>query len=241
MIKFFRKIRQQLLTENKFSKYLMYAIGEILLVVIGILIALQINTWNDQRVKKAEISSVYVAVLEELESDIQILDEYLPVFNWKNAKLKQIVYEDISLEEWTNNDSLFRSFYSFPDFEISQQRFDLLKSKVAIDDDTRNLNRKISDFYHKHTANLKVKDFEAALSFNRNISYWEENEEWLSLAYMDKEYSKLGIYANENPLFRNKMMWFYIVLNRLERALREYQTQAKTISEEIKEYLNQIK
>jgi hypothetical protein len=48
MIKFFRKIRQKLLTENKFSKYLIYAIGEILLAVIGILIALRINNWNKE-------------------------------------------------------------------------------------------------------------------------------------------------------------------------------------------------
>ncbi len=46
MIKAFRKIRQNLIMENKTSKYFKYAIGEILLVVIGILIALQINTWN---------------------------------------------------------------------------------------------------------------------------------------------------------------------------------------------------
>ncbi len=57
MIKFFRKIRQRLLTENKFSKYLIYAIGEIILVVIGILIALQINNWNElNKIKKSEIS-----------------------------------------------------------------------------------------------------------------------------------------------------------------------------------------
>ncbi|MFT7066002.1 MAG: hypothetical protein ACJAUO_001580, partial [Sediminicola sp.] len=49
MIKFFRKIRQKMLTENKFSKYLLYAIGEIILVVIGILIALSINNWNENR------------------------------------------------------------------------------------------------------------------------------------------------------------------------------------------------
>nr|WP_297785840.1 DUF6090 family protein [uncultured Allomuricauda sp.] len=47
MFKFFRAIRQRLLTENKFSKYLLYAFGEIILVVIGILIALQINNWNN--------------------------------------------------------------------------------------------------------------------------------------------------------------------------------------------------
>jgi len=49
MIKFFRKIRQNMLTENKFGKYLTYAIGEIILVVIGILIALSINNWNENR------------------------------------------------------------------------------------------------------------------------------------------------------------------------------------------------
>jgi uncharacterized membrane protein len=49
MIKFFRKIRQNLLMENKTGKYLKYAIGEIVLVVIGILIALSINNFNNSR------------------------------------------------------------------------------------------------------------------------------------------------------------------------------------------------
>jgi hypothetical protein len=49
MIKFFRQIRQRLLTENKVSRYLIYVIGEIFLVVVGILIALSLNTWNDNR------------------------------------------------------------------------------------------------------------------------------------------------------------------------------------------------
>jgi hypothetical protein len=49
MIKFFRKIRQGLLAENKFTKYLAYAFGEIILVVIGILIALQLHNWSDYK------------------------------------------------------------------------------------------------------------------------------------------------------------------------------------------------
>ena len=50
MFRFFRKIRRNLLSENNFKKYLVYAIGEIILVVIGILIALQINNWNNKRI-----------------------------------------------------------------------------------------------------------------------------------------------------------------------------------------------
>ena len=80
MIKFFRKIRQRLLTENKFSKYLLYAIGEIILVVIGILIALQINNWNaEQKIEEEEIG-ILNNLLENLysakeQSDIEIFNE----------------------------------------------------------------------------------------------------------------------------------------------------------------------
>jgi hypothetical protein len=66
MIKFFRKIRQKMLTENKFSKYLIYAIGEIILVVIGILIALQINI-NSENHKKQQFE---ITILENIKEDI---------------------------------------------------------------------------------------------------------------------------------------------------------------------------
>ncbi len=59
MIKFFSKIRQKLLIENRFNKYLLYAIGEIILVVIGILIALQINTWSENKKIKTEEKKTY--------------------------------------------------------------------------------------------------------------------------------------------------------------------------------------
>ena len=66
MIKFFRKIRQNLLMENKTGKYFKYAIGEIILVVIGILIALQINNWNELRKQKL----VEINILEGIRTDI---------------------------------------------------------------------------------------------------------------------------------------------------------------------------
>ncbi|MBO0340601.1 DUF6090 family protein [Flagellimonas profundi] len=67
MIKLFRKIRQKMLTENNFSKYLIYAIGEIILVVIGILIALQINNWNEYRKDRIREQ----AILKNLQIDFQ--------------------------------------------------------------------------------------------------------------------------------------------------------------------------
>ncbi|WP_242117823.1 DUF6090 family protein [Aestuariivivens sediminicola] len=68
MIKFFRRIRQRLLAENNFSKYLIYAIGEIILVVIGILIALQVNNWNENRKRNAN----ELEYLKRLNEDIKV-------------------------------------------------------------------------------------------------------------------------------------------------------------------------
>ena len=62
MIKFFRKIRYDLLEKNKTGKYFKYAIGEIILVVIGILIALQINNWNESN-KKNKLKTSYITSL----------------------------------------------------------------------------------------------------------------------------------------------------------------------------------
>jgi|GEM_PF-1630187 len=69
MIKFFRRIRYDLMSENKTGKYLKYAVGEILLVVIGILIALQINNWNEKRKDKIIENQILEEMLVSLKSD----------------------------------------------------------------------------------------------------------------------------------------------------------------------------
>ena len=70
MIKFFRKIRQHMIKENKASKYMLYAIGEIILVVIGILIALQLNAWKEEIQAKEELKTSMNSMLDDLSQDI---------------------------------------------------------------------------------------------------------------------------------------------------------------------------
>ena len=69
MIRFFRKIRQKLLSENKTGKYLKYAVGEILLVVLGILIALGINNWNENRKTEEQIRQFLIGLKSDLKND----------------------------------------------------------------------------------------------------------------------------------------------------------------------------
>ena len=82
MIKFFRKIRQNLLMENKTGKpalpagrYFKYAIGEIILVVVGILIALQINNWNQQRINNKQEQQILLQLKNEYEENLIEIDK----------------------------------------------------------------------------------------------------------------------------------------------------------------------
>ncbi|MGB5508800.1 DUF6090 family protein, partial [Robiginitalea sp.] len=85
MLRFFRQIRQRLLTDNKFSKYILYALGEILLVVIGILIALQVSNYNETvNRKKAEQKALNNLQLD-FEYNLSRLKEGIG-FNENNLK-----------------------------------------------------------------------------------------------------------------------------------------------------------
>ena len=77
MFQFFRQIRFQLLSENMKSKYLKYAIGEIALVVIGILIALQINNWNENRKDEKALHEYLVKIKSHTLEDLQQLEEII--------------------------------------------------------------------------------------------------------------------------------------------------------------------
>ena len=70
MIGFFRRIRKKLADDNKPAKYMRYAIGEILLVVIGILIALQINIWNESRKQNIELNEYLIKIAQNIKEDI---------------------------------------------------------------------------------------------------------------------------------------------------------------------------
>ena len=109
MIKFFRKIRYNLMEQNKTGKYFKYAIGEIVLVVIGILIALSINNWNEKQKSDVKTQDYYVQLLDDLNSDklfaeqiiekfnnyLKLYEEYTSTYN-KGELIPTAVYEQIS-------------------------------------------------------------------------------------------------------------------------------------------------
>jgi len=104
MIKFFRKIRQKLLSENKFSKYLLYAVGEIILVVIGIMIALEFNNRNEQNKHIEGINETITAIEEDLVFNFKDVTYTLNFYKTQDTILKKVLNKQYSIEDYRTND-----------------------------------------------------------------------------------------------------------------------------------------
>lgn len=146
MIKFFRRIRKRLLTENKFNKYLIYAIGEIALVVIGILIALSINNWNEGNNEKQFEKNLLLELKENLQSDISYHKYQI---NTQNAHIEHIEGLIRHLNsKLPYNDSLnFVRVVYFESFHVNRSAYESLKSRGFEKLSSKKLKKELSKYY----------------------------------------------------------------------------------------------
>ena len=131
MIKLFRKIRQNLLMENKTGKYFKYAIGEIVLVVIGILIALSINNWNEQRKMNFQEQEILEGLETEFTINFKRLEKVIQIQQKSNESANKIMTyfnQDVSDIPETKFDSLQHNIYNAWTFD---PRKGLLNSVIA--------------------------------------------------------------------------------------------------------------
>lgn len=212
MIKFFRRIRQRLLSENKLNKYLIYAVGEIVLVVIGILIALQINNWNETKKSRR----FEVKILKELRNDLKSnYHELSGILN--NNKI--LIKRSDSLIDVINNQSfdinihsnLLRSldFGNFGVYNVSSTTYKFIESKGFELLKNDSLRISISDIYERRIFNI-VNNHKLYQSF-----YQTETRPYLLSKFLLPKYDTplpLSEASIENQIFKN-------IVNRRARML----------------------
>ena len=103
MIKFFRKIRHKLISEKRIAKYLLYAIGEIVLVMIGILLALQVNNWNEKRILKKNEVEILKQLNVDLKSNFIELNEIYTALNARISAGMKVMHHLNSSNEVTDS------------------------------------------------------------------------------------------------------------------------------------------
>ena len=165
MIKFFRKIRYNLMEQNKTTKYFKYAIGEIALVMIGILLAIQANNWNVNRIAKTELNQSLNKLLIELDQDSAELNIRISANNEMIATLDSCLIilkepEKYSIEKF---EDLFHFMNYTMTFKFARVTFDALSSSGKL---KRIKNTKLSDSLINYYGQAGYKQVESALTFH---------------------------------------------------------------------------
>ena len=150
MIKFFRQIRKSLLMENKTSKYFKYAIGEIVLVVIGILIALSVNNWNEQRKLKSEETKLLIEMQSALTGDLE--DIKLNIAEHESSHKSCLLISKVLSEGLPYQDSLkfyFGDALNTTRFGHRPGPYETLKTKGVDLIANDSLRLKLSEYYDR--------------------------------------------------------------------------------------------
>jgi hypothetical protein len=180
MIKFFRKIRQNLLSEGKTAKYLKYAFGEIILVVIGILIALQINNWNEIKKNISQAEKHLQTIKLNLQDDIlqaeMLLSETQTTINYANDFLKQFK----TLKPVDNNIQMYLIYLMFErNIEVNESGLNALLNSNGMAFIDENLQNKILNYY-RYIEQLKSRELNANTEIKTMYEpYVKENYYWI--------------------------------------------------------------
>lgn len=230
MIKFFRKTRQNLLSKGKTTKYFKYAIGEIILVVIGILIALQINNWNEERKEKESLKTIYNLVISDLESDLKTIPEILKYNSNKALLLKHIIKGNLSRHDYNTNDRYYNLIGGSEDFSLKTKGYEQLRNFNGSDFSSNEVQIKINDFYEKYNTRLDGLNELALDDLKSNYDYWKENFIWYPDYLIVKESSGFIDYSIENKDYKNRVAnYFFLNCGLISEALEEIKIEANKI------------
>lgn len=192
--------------KNKSGKYLKYAIGEIILVVIGILIALQINNWNQQRIQNNELSKIHQRLILDIENDIGELSSNLIFWKEKEPVFKKVINDSMSADLF--DIGLSRLLTTNPQTNLNKSGVQQLKSLNVKDE----LSLRIIEVYD-YMENIHILPWEKRISEGSTnlVTIFQDNyawfPEWMSKTIMKDNSSKeLQNYFLTSMEYRNRVI-----------------------------------
>jgi hypothetical protein len=204
MIKFFRRIRQKMLTENKFSKYLIYAFGEIILVTIGVLLAIQANNYNEKQKDKKNIDNIYARINTDIENNINIANELIAEYNDMEYLYRKVLNDSINSKDIGQGLENLATGFIF--YEFDKTGIEQLKNLHLQDSNTVDIIR----IYNRATIQIKASTEIIESNVSRNLLFWSDNYPWFP------DYVKFNInnqakdYFINSQDYKNKVSYFYL-------------------------------
>jgi hypothetical protein len=238
MISFFRKIRRGLLTDNKLTKYLIYASGEIVLVVIGILIALQVNNGNETRKKEKTTIEILKQIQTDIISSVENADGALEIYREKDSLAYLVLSEKVTANDYLCNRDLVNLAQGYMPFYINDYGFNKLDEyQEYMPKGTEFLKKEL--YYLYTDIKKRVDHSNDALNDEvfRTIRMLKENKRWMWKSGFSHSLDSEALeYFLTDPIYKNYVESYSVVESyNFCFWIKEFRTNAINIYNEISE------
>ena len=213
MIKLFKNIRKNLIAEGKTTNYLKYAIGEIVLVVIGILIALQINNWNENRKTKKEIIYSLEKISADLNRDINYLGNIINEGEKLDSLANLIIAKKYNLGNMSDREKikLFLTGLQYSPFNYTTAGYERLeKLDGSIPAEYNDVFEQINTHYNSVAPVLIKLNDKQSDEIESHHHYLAQNEAWYSKFRLGEFTKEAEDFFTSNPIYINWITQFKI-------------------------------
>jgi hypothetical protein len=248
MIPFFRKIRKKMANDNKPLKYLRYAIGEIVLVVIGILIALQVNNWNVNRISILSQENSLQKLTSDLNYDITHFKEIDSLYNNDLNEIEFVSEEALSKKnsKLINANQMVAGRGSVLYLKVTKSTYDEMKNTGLLYQlSNQELKTKINAYYELADFLLEKENRDNQNLNNYVLGIKNDDPKKIVMRLNERknlDYIDWSWLQNPNaPMYREietQIIWTKAAIESNQQVMTRLSAEARTLIKEIESYLN---
>jgi uncharacterized membrane protein YgaE (UPF0421/DUF939 family) len=228
--------------KNKTSQYFKYAIGEIILVVIGILIALQINNWNQKNNESEQIRNIYARIVRDFANTAAEIDRDS---RWMDSILinaGRVIKGDVSRDSLINSNNYAKKYFEnltgYPDIKINATGIRLLESKMELNYNLNNeLTEALMHLYSEELFEIETDQQSLERDFFKLRDYITANGIFLDFV-LNKNSNRFADMIMEDDLFKSYAVNYIRLLNYNNRNLKNFKMKGQKLIDQIIETYN---
>lgn len=218
--------------KNRVGKYLLYALGEIILVVAGILIALNINTASEQKKNNDRFNSILASVASDLKLDTLNVGKVIKNYEDRKKFLNPIIKGTFTDEQFKTCLMCGPIITTFAPININDKGYLQLKNFYNNTEGTDTLSTKIVQFYTRYTKTINELESEVKINTLATVKHWRDTYPWFANTRSNQRDDRYLAYLQSEE-YRNYVAYFSLIANNFTLILRRYNADATKILETI--------
>ena len=225
--RFFKLSKLKAMNKGKVGRYLLYALGEIILVVAGILIALQINNANEQRKQDAELTAILLNIKADLVTDTTVAGRIIPVYEQREKLADSIVAGKFTREGFQTCGLCHALITSYAPFKINDKGYAQLRNFNQTTDSKDTIAVEISQFYNYFIDFVSEVGDRVEADTYTTLENWRDTQPWFSAIMSGSLNDEYLDYISQSEEFKNRVAYHNIIAYKnFLPILRQYKIQA---------------